>query len=241
MDVTLQQVLFRLAAYAAVAAVHGWALAAAAGLAGDPGPRYDGRRTLDPFAQGDPFGAACAAVFGLSWIRPMALDGTALRSPRAGRGDARRAGGGPPPRARRGAPARAHHRCGGLAAALRRRLPRDARVPRARLRHPEPRPAPALCRGPFSARRPAPSRASPQALASRLHAPRRRLRGERRRRPPRRARLPPARPLAARRLRPEVGRAEAPRGAVGLELAEHPIEGALQGQVALPEAEDERG
>ena len=78
MDVTLQQVLFRLAAYAVVAAVHGWALAAAAGLAGDPGPRYDGRRTLDPFAQGDPFGAACAAVFGLSWIRPMALDGTAL-------------------------------------------------------------------------------------------------------------------------------------------------------------------
>ena len=78
MDVTLQQVLFRLAAYAVVAAVHGWALAAAAGLAGDPGPRYDGRRTLDPFAQGDPFGAACAAVFGLSWIRPMALDGSAL-------------------------------------------------------------------------------------------------------------------------------------------------------------------
>ena len=78
MDVTLQQVLFRLAAYAVVAAVHGWALAAAAGLAGDPGPRYDGRRTLDPFAQGDPFGAACAAVFGLGWIRPMALDRTAL-------------------------------------------------------------------------------------------------------------------------------------------------------------------
>lgn len=78
MDLTLQQVVFRLVAYAIVAATHGRALAAAAGWLGDPGPGYDGRRTLDPFAQGDLVGAACAVGFGLGWSRPMALDAAAL-------------------------------------------------------------------------------------------------------------------------------------------------------------------
>jgi Zn-dependent protease len=77
-DVSLQLVVFRLVAYGIVAAVHGWALATAAGALGDPGPGYDGRRTRDPFAQADLVGAACAVVFGLGWARPVALDADRL-------------------------------------------------------------------------------------------------------------------------------------------------------------------
>lgn len=84
MDLTLQQLLFRLLALLLVAAVHGWTLAAAAGLMGDDGPRHDGRRTLDPFAHLSLLGSLCGVLFGLGWIKPLVLDHDRLRAGRKG-------------------------------------------------------------------------------------------------------------------------------------------------------------
>ena len=79
MDVTLQQVLSRIVALLLIVPLHGAALAVAAERLGDPGPRYDGRTTLDPFAHLSLLGGVGMILFGLGWIKPLAIDHRALR------------------------------------------------------------------------------------------------------------------------------------------------------------------
>ena len=83
-DLTLQQIGMRLAAMVIVAAVHGAAVAGAAVLLGDRGPRHDGRLTLVPSAHLDVVGTLSAVVFAMGWTRPVAVDPAALRFGRAG-------------------------------------------------------------------------------------------------------------------------------------------------------------
>ncbi|AXC50559.1 site-2 protease family protein [Paracoccus suum] len=86
MNISIQDLLFRLAATAIICAIHGFVLAAAAGYAGDPGPGYEGRRSLNPFDQMDPVGAISMVVFGFGWIRPIVLDPQLMRQGRFGEG-----------------------------------------------------------------------------------------------------------------------------------------------------------
>jgi len=74
----------RLAAIVIIAGIHGAVVARTAVLLGDEGPRYDGRLTVLPSAHLDIFGTLAAVVFGIGWTRPVAVDGSALRSGRAG-------------------------------------------------------------------------------------------------------------------------------------------------------------
>ena len=83
-DFSLQQLVLRLCALLFIVAVHGLAVAAAAVALGDPGPRQDGRLTLNPFAHFDILGGVSALLFSVGWIRPIAIDPAKLRPGRAG-------------------------------------------------------------------------------------------------------------------------------------------------------------
>jgi Zn-dependent protease len=83
-DLTLQQVVLRLIAYVFIAAVHGFAVAAAAVAMGDQGPRYDGRLRVSPLAHLDILGTAAGVLFSVGWIKPIAVDPFALRLGRIG-------------------------------------------------------------------------------------------------------------------------------------------------------------
>lgn len=83
-DLTLPQIVLRLCALLFIAAMHGVAVAATAVALGDPGPRHDGRLTLNPFAHLDVLGSISAALFAIGWIRPIAIDPAELRASRAG-------------------------------------------------------------------------------------------------------------------------------------------------------------
>jgi Zn-dependent protease len=82
-DYTLQQIVLRLLAMVFIAAIQGVAVAGTAIALGDPGPRYDGRLTANPFVHLDVLGTL-AGVFSLGWIRPIAIDPALLRFGRAG-------------------------------------------------------------------------------------------------------------------------------------------------------------
>jgi Zn-dependent protease len=84
MDLTLQQLVLRLIAYVFIAAVHGFAVAAAAVAMGDQGPRYDGRLRINPLAHLDIIGTASGALFSVGWIGPIAVDPFELRLGRIG-------------------------------------------------------------------------------------------------------------------------------------------------------------
>ena len=83
-DFSLQQLVLRLCALLFIVAVHGLAIAATAVALGDPGPRQDGRLTLNPFAHLDVLGGVSALLFSVGWIRPIAIDPAELRPGRAG-------------------------------------------------------------------------------------------------------------------------------------------------------------
>ncbi|HSV21656.1 MAG TPA: hypothetical protein VLJ17_01360 [Xanthobacteraceae bacterium] len=83
-DLTLQQLVLRLIAYALIAAVHGLAVAAAAIAMGDQGPRHDGRLRVNPVAHLDIIGTVSAVLFSVGWIRPIAIDPVRLRFGRVG-------------------------------------------------------------------------------------------------------------------------------------------------------------
>lgn len=83
-DLSLQQMLFRVAAIVLVSGVHGFALAGVARLLGDPGPAHDGRLTPNPFAHLAVFGVVGAIAVRMGWIRPMDIDARALRGGRIG-------------------------------------------------------------------------------------------------------------------------------------------------------------
>jgi Zn-dependent protease len=83
-DFSLQQLVLRLIAYVFIAGVHGFAVAAAAVVLGDAGPRHDGRLRLNPLAHLDLLGTAAGVLFSFGWIRPITVEPAALRGGRIG-------------------------------------------------------------------------------------------------------------------------------------------------------------
>ena len=67
-----------------IAGVHGAAVAGAAVALGDPGPRYDGRLSFNPFVHLDILGGISALLFSIGWIKPISVDPAKLRTGRAG-------------------------------------------------------------------------------------------------------------------------------------------------------------
>ena len=83
-ELTLQLIAFRVLALLIIAGVLGGTVAGAAVLLGDKGPSYDGRLTAAPFGHLDVLGGACLILFGLGWIKPIAVDAGRFRAGRAG-------------------------------------------------------------------------------------------------------------------------------------------------------------
>jgi Zn-dependent protease len=83
-DFTLQQIVLRFCAMVLIVGVHGAVVAATACALGDPGPRYDERLRLSPLAHLDLLGFASGVLFGVGWIKPVAIDPAALRIGRIG-------------------------------------------------------------------------------------------------------------------------------------------------------------
>ncbi len=81
-DLTLWQILTRLAAFLIITSLHGYVLAALIRLSGDPTPAYSGRLTIEPFRHLASWGLVCAVLFKLGWIVPMPVDVERLRSSR---------------------------------------------------------------------------------------------------------------------------------------------------------------
>lgn len=83
-DLTMQALLSRLFAYVLIAALHGFVLAGAARLLGDPTPMYNGRLTLNPMPHLSVPGLAMTMLFKLGWVAPMRIDPEKLRFGRWG-------------------------------------------------------------------------------------------------------------------------------------------------------------
>jgi Zn-dependent protease len=83
-DLSGQQVLFRIGSALFITGVHGYAMAIVARLMGDPGPGYDGRRTINPLQHSQLLGFLSMVLFRFGWIRPMAVDAKLLYGGRAG-------------------------------------------------------------------------------------------------------------------------------------------------------------
>lgn len=83
-DLTLQQIIMRVFAVGLIASAHGFAIAATSCAMGDCGPRLDERLKLNPLRHLDPVGGLLAVLFGVGWIRPMAVDPRRMRLGRAG-------------------------------------------------------------------------------------------------------------------------------------------------------------
>lgn len=83
-DITVAQLLQRLAAAAVVLGVYGFATAAAARAAGDQGPKYDGRLSFNPLGHLDIVGLLAIVFFRAGWMRPLEVDSREFRTPRRG-------------------------------------------------------------------------------------------------------------------------------------------------------------
>lgn len=77
-------IVSRLAAVLIYAALQGAILACLSRILGDRRPQDDGRLTLNPFAHVSVWGAAVAALFGVSWVRSLWYDPQANRLGQAG-------------------------------------------------------------------------------------------------------------------------------------------------------------
>lgn len=73
-ELSMGEIVSRVAAAILYAGIQGLLLAAIARLMGDRRPQYDGRLTGNPFAQVSVWGVAMAALFAMSWVRPMRFD-----------------------------------------------------------------------------------------------------------------------------------------------------------------------
>jgi hypothetical protein len=78
-SLSLGQILQRGLAALVVVGLHGWALAFVAERLGDPGPRHDGRRRLNPLAHLDIVGLVHAVFFRVTWIPRLDVDVGRLR------------------------------------------------------------------------------------------------------------------------------------------------------------------
>lgn len=82
LDLSLQQVLIRIAVTLFLTSTYGFYLAAAAYILGDKGPYYDKRLTLNPFAHTGVIGTLSLLVLGLGWIKPVYIEAEHFRRPR---------------------------------------------------------------------------------------------------------------------------------------------------------------
>lgn len=64
----------RLVATLVIVGIHGITVASVAVVLGDAGPKYDGRRTLNPLAHLDLLGGLGMLLFSLGWIKPIAVN-----------------------------------------------------------------------------------------------------------------------------------------------------------------------
>ena len=83
-ELTIPSLVMRLFAGLIIVTVHGLAIAAAAVLLGDKGPRYDGRLTALPTAHVDMLGLGAIMLSGFGWGRPVAIEAEKLRPGRWG-------------------------------------------------------------------------------------------------------------------------------------------------------------
>jgi Zn-dependent protease len=83
-DLSLHQLIIRFGAALILIAIHGFALAGIARVLGDRGPQFDERLTLNPLTHFDVLGGLTMIFFQLGWIRPIAIDPSALRLGRIG-------------------------------------------------------------------------------------------------------------------------------------------------------------
>ncbi len=83
-DLTISQILMRLAAISIIAGIHGFAVAGMAVLLGDAGPRHDGRLTVLLSRHLDIFGTIAAVVAGFGWTKQVAIDAGEFRTGRVG-------------------------------------------------------------------------------------------------------------------------------------------------------------
>ena len=63
---------------------HEWAHAFTASKLGDTSIQYRGRLTLNPLAHIDPFGALALLLFGFGWAKPVPVDSSKFKNPKAG-------------------------------------------------------------------------------------------------------------------------------------------------------------
>lgn len=82
---SLPQLLTRLVAVVLVVSLHGWAVAWMTHRLGEPGPRYDGRLTLNPLAHVDLVALVHAVFFRVVWLQPFGIDLGVLRGGVLGR------------------------------------------------------------------------------------------------------------------------------------------------------------
>ena len=83
-ELSMGEIVSRLAAVLLYAGLQGFVLGGLAWLLGDKRPFYDKRLTLNPFAHLSVWGALIAALFGMSWIRTLWYDAKSNRLGRWG-------------------------------------------------------------------------------------------------------------------------------------------------------------
>jgi Zn-dependent protease len=82
-DISLQQLLERIVAYALAIGVYGFVATWLVDRLGDEGPKHDGRRSLNALRHLDLLGLLAAVFFRTAWMRPLDIDTGAFRRPRA--------------------------------------------------------------------------------------------------------------------------------------------------------------
>lgn len=78
-DLNVVRILLDGSAGLVIAGLHGFFLALAARIMGDPGPAHDGRLTVNPLSHIDIFGLLGFVVAQLGWVRPMDIRTRDLR------------------------------------------------------------------------------------------------------------------------------------------------------------------
>lgn len=78
-ELSMGEIVSRLAAVLLYAGIQGFVLAALARVLGDRRPAHDGRLTPNPFIHLSVWGALIAALFAMSWIRTIWYDPAATR------------------------------------------------------------------------------------------------------------------------------------------------------------------
>lgn len=82
LDFTFQQLLARMFGALMGVAVSCWTLAKVIDGFGDPGPKYDGRLTLNPFTHLDIVGGAFILMFSFGWAKPLVVEPERFARPR---------------------------------------------------------------------------------------------------------------------------------------------------------------